>query len=562
MKVVGQLEEVALENLTSDPSNLFRGRIWLNTTSYKAKIKGASTVLNFLLNDQNLIVGTNGTAATNVRINRAAVGTLQFVTADDVTAEGTLATTLLGKLSFKFESYTTVGKPAFGNAGRVIWDTTLNVLSADTGAAWTNIGGTPDDLSVSTAKIQNNAVTTGKLALGFALGLTTVTADVTDFVVLSDTSDSGNAKKALVSDFAGNGFFGSGADGDVTITTNNLTSGTWIAAGVLQRDVFFNNLTISGSGSINTNCFRIFVAGTLDISNAGAKAIKNDGNAGNAGAATTTAGTGGAQITGTTLPGSFVGPTGGVGGTVNGSQAAVVSVTVAVFNPLQGSSGGAGGLGNSTNTGGAIRDGGVATNVNNTYPRLDFYNPTYYMLFGFNGFDFCYSGNKASGGGGGGGDGTAGGGGGGAGTMAPHINIYAKIINRGASTTAGAISAQGGVGGAGGTAAAGSRGGGGGGGGGTGGVIYVIYGSVTGATATNAFDASGGTGGAGGNGTAAAKASGGTGGTGGVGGTIFLQNMTTGAATYSQGGAGTTATLSTTTAGTAGGAGNSVKVSL
>lgn len=57
-------------------------------------------------------------------------------------------------------------------------------------------------LSVTSAILASSSVTTAKLAAGVALGLTTVTGVPTDFVVISDTSDSGNIKKCLVSDIS------------------------------------------------------------------------------------------------------------------------------------------------------------------------------------------------------------------------------------------------------------------------------------------------------------------------------------------------------------------------
>src|ERR1039458_7087888 len=69
-------------------------------------------------------------------------------------------------------------------------------------------------------------------------------------------------------------FFGDGSDGNLTVTSNSTNSGP-LTSGALTRDAYFNNLTINGSGAINTSGFRIFVAGTLDISAAGAGAIYN-----------------------------------------------------------------------------------------------------------------------------------------------------------------------------------------------------------------------------------------------------------------------------------------------
>lgn len=55
-------------------------------------------------------------------------------------------------------------------------------------------------LAVTTAKINTAAVTYVKLDTQIVQGATTVTAATNDFVAIADTSDSGNYKKALVSD--------------------------------------------------------------------------------------------------------------------------------------------------------------------------------------------------------------------------------------------------------------------------------------------------------------------------------------------------------------------------
>src|SRR5262249_9938940 len=64
--------------------------------------------------------------------------------------------------------------------------------------------------------------------------------------------------------------FGDGSDGNVTVST----------AITLSRDMYYNNLTLSGSAAINTVGYRIYVAGTLDISAAPAGSIKANAGAG------------------------------------------------------------------------------------------------------------------------------------------------------------------------------------------------------------------------------------------------------------------------------------------
>lgn len=133
--IYGQLESAQLENKTSDYSATASGRVWFRTDTLVAKIANGSAVRQFLINDGNAIIGNNGTANNNIRFHRGAAGVLQFVTGGDTTAEGTLSTSL-NQISFRAENYTTGTRPAFGNAGRLIWNTTVPSLQADTGTAW------------------------------------------------------------------------------------------------------------------------------------------------------------------------------------------------------------------------------------------------------------------------------------------------------------------------------------------------------------------------------------------------------------------------------------------
>jgi hypothetical protein len=136
MKVYSQLEIASFENLAADPSLLPVGRVWLNTVSGILKLrKTGALTSNFLLNDQSLIIGTSGTAASNVRVNRSAAGTLQLVTADDATVEGS-SSAAIARLGFALESFTDGGKPAAAVAGRLVFISDLSTIKMDTGAAW------------------------------------------------------------------------------------------------------------------------------------------------------------------------------------------------------------------------------------------------------------------------------------------------------------------------------------------------------------------------------------------------------------------------------------------
>lgn len=137
MKVYGQLEYGQFHNLTSNPTAGKKGLMLFNTTDGKAYIDNGTVVRAFLLNDDKAIIGTNGTANSNIRFHRGAAGVLQLVLGGDATAEGSLSTSL-AQASLRVEGYATGSLPAAANAGRILWDTTLSALKIDTGAALLN----------------------------------------------------------------------------------------------------------------------------------------------------------------------------------------------------------------------------------------------------------------------------------------------------------------------------------------------------------------------------------------------------------------------------------------
>lgn len=140
MRVYSDLKAASFEGLSSDPSAGTQGRFWLNTTSGKLQFDDGTNIRSILRNDQNLIFGNSGTASSNIRANRAGTSVLQFVTGNDVTAEGSLSTAL-AQLSFKFETYTDAGKPSAGSAGRIIYVSDLATFLGDNGTSYSPLGG-------------------------------------------------------------------------------------------------------------------------------------------------------------------------------------------------------------------------------------------------------------------------------------------------------------------------------------------------------------------------------------------------------------------------------------
>lgn len=303
--------------------------------------------------------------------------------------------------------------------------------------------------------------------------------------------------------------FGDCSDGNVTISAGTTT---------LARDMFYNNLTINGTGAINTQNQRIFVCGTLDLSGAPAFAINsNGGGGGNGGNGGGTGGAGANVAAGTNLTGR-AGGAGGAGGTAAGSQGAA-GTGGNVITSSAGAASGAGGTG-ASGAGGAARGAAAVT----AFPMRDIIFNWFLPQTGAGGQVFTAG--SGSGGSGGGGDTTnSGAGGGGGGASGQTIYLAANIIKTDGSTAGSAITAWGGPGGNGGAPTVGNTGGGGGGGGGSGGWIVVKYNKRTGPVVTllvttfggNAFGTTG-LGGAGhGTGTA--------GGNGAVGGNGLIQTL-------------------------------------
>lgn len=254
-------------------------------------------------------------------------------------------------------------------------------------------------------------------------------------------------------------FFGTGADGSVTISSNTT----------LTRDMHYTNLTINSSIVLSTGGYRIYVSGTL--TNNGT--IRNNGSNGSG----TTAGAGGAAgslgggkngATGTTNGTTIGGAGGGGGGTVwiaantisvegtieakggNGANASYVGGTT---NNSVGSAGsssaktlitsGAGGNGGAGSSSGGGSGGTITTTT------MDTQNPLF-MIFQVDTVSMV-SLTGGAGGGSGGYDvpgGGAGGGGGGQGGVI--FEMYKTLTTSGTRTvTGGSGGSAGGSGGAG-----------------------------------------------------------------------------------------------------------------
>jgi len=166
-KIFGQLEYAQLENIAGDSTSTATGIVWWDSTGKKTKLYDGTNIRALLRNDGYCVLGNDGTAANNIRLHRGANAVLQLVTGDDVTAEGSLSTSL-AQVSAKLETYVTGSLPAAGVAGRLAYDSTVGRPKFDNGAIWsaldtggttpwTEVTGTTQTISNNNAYIANNA---------------------------------------------------------------------------------------------------------------------------------------------------------------------------------------------------------------------------------------------------------------------------------------------------------------------------------------------------------------------------------------------------------------------
>lgn len=144
-------------------------------------------------------------------------------------------------------------------------------------------------------------------------------------------------------------FFGDGSDGDVTIASGTTT---------LTRDMFYRNLTISGTGALACNGFRLFVQEKLDLTAAPSGAIRGDGGGGAAGN-TSNGGAAGSVVSNGTLGGGGVGTAGGNGATsaAGNGAASAAAANQSVSNGGASGTSGAGGDGDGSGAAGATTAG-------------------------------------------------------------------------------------------------------------------------------------------------------------------------------------------------------------
>lgn len=271
-------------------------------------------------------------------------------------------------------------------------------------------------------------------------------------------------------------YFGDGSDGDLYSGFGTIT---------LTRDTYYGNVTFGGTDSIVPSGYRLFVSGTLDLTNASAECINRNGT--NAGSASNP------QLAPGTLGGA---PLSQAGATANTDGRGGSNVTFGL-----GGNGGDGG--NGTGITGVV-GGTIGGSGGIVIQRMELDRPVVEQVSAIQGL--IAGGASGASGGGGYAAGSRG-----APTGAAVVWVGARRIRAGNSGTS-YIAARGGAGGNGTTFS-----GAGGGGGGGGGYVVVIYGTFSGSATVNAKG-----------GDAGAGQGGGIGGQGGEGGRVSLFNFSKG----------------------------------
>lgn len=449
----------------------------------------AKTYVYLDTNVSSTVYQTTTTAATAVGGGKVLVAIAQ-----NATGEATF-TVLSGQGGQNIDASSIVANSITANelSTSIVY---AGVITIDTAG---NIHSGQSSYNTGTGFFLGNVTGTPKFSIGDASANNSLTWDGSTLRVNGSTINFGDV-------------YGDGSDGAVVISGDTT----------LTRDMFYTNLTIDSTFTLNTGGFRVHCTGTLTVNGT----IGRPGSAGGAGGDTTTttggvAGTAGAALASGSMNGTVAGVAGATGGdgssgssnTLDSNDNAVAGTAGnAVVKSLTDVNGvAAGGSSASiamstaigTITGGAATSGGAAGTKSGTVfnkPNTAF--AAWLLQDFFPSADSLRSsagsGSGASGSGGGweksgGGTatvtGTGGGGGGGSGSPGGLVGIYAKTIVVGA---AGVITAVGGAGGRGGNSGDGTitgsiggdanaqaGGAGGGGGGGSGGFIVLVYSSLT-----------------------------------------------------------------------------------
>ncbi len=255
MFVYSQLEYAQLHNLTAAPTPGKKGLIYHDTVLLRSYIDNGTVISAILANDQKCIFGTSGTASSNIRLNRAAAGVLQFVTGADTTAEASLSTAL-AQISARVENYITASIPAAGNAGRIVFDTSLSLLKYDNGASFQTIN--PSAINQYDVVIASPAITNFSTHTTIATGIAAASND--DEMLQMNQSFTENVSLSKRLHWFGQGY-GSVVDGTLTIASGADYS-------IIEKLRFTGNIVIN-AGVVGVRLVDCFLAAGKTVTDNG-----------------------------------------------------------------------------------------------------------------------------------------------------------------------------------------------------------------------------------------------------------------------------------------------------
>lgn len=179
VNIYGELLRAQLEQI-ADPSPALKSRIFWSTTNSRPKIDTGSLISAFLLNDQNMVMGTNATAANNVRWNRAGNAVLELLIGSDSTAEGSsnsanwakLNTKLGGSLVDTYQDFTEIVTPANPASGsrRVYVKADGKLYTKNSSGTEAVVGGGTSVLAVTSKTANYNVASSDDFVSGNASG--------------------------------------------------------------------------------------------------------------------------------------------------------------------------------------------------------------------------------------------------------------------------------------------------------------------------------------------------------------------------------------------------------
>lgn len=121
-----------------------------------------------------------------------------------------------------------------------------------TGILHSDSNGLVSSSTIATADIASNAVTGAKLNADVVQAQSTVTAATDDYVLIADTSNSGNVKKALVSDIGGGGYPSQFVAAYITGANQSYNSSNTTYADITNAS--WTMTALSGSASVQIPC--------------------------------------------------------------------------------------------------------------------------------------------------------------------------------------------------------------------------------------------------------------------------------------------------------------------